>query len=373
MEAAETHRASWRLLPFEKVVWSGQRSNVPPDSFWVFLPVLLFAVALVSALFASLLGVAELPGMHRTFGLAALLAACGIAAVLTPRYLFDGVAYLVTDRRILWRRGRFIRSMERGKLSYARIHWHRSVPVVGHLELVVAVPFGPLSRRMRIMLHDVREPDRLLALIRDVEASEHAGDRDVSILDRLEHGESVIWGGHPRGVHLGWRELSITLLGVAVTAMGVLYGQRNAEILLSLEGLGLQVRSAEWALLFSAVAISWVCILTIGLGLIWNGSVRAHRLGRATEYLLTERRLLIRRGLVELSVDRKQIVDVATQPAGGGLQHLFLMLDAPQSRAISDSGALSPLLPARAAVPPVLFEIREADHVRNLILGTPAE
>ena len=87
----------------------------------------------------------------------------GVAA---PRYLFGDLAYLVTDKRVLVRRGRFVRSMERRKLTYARIVWHRSVPVVGHLELVVAVPFGPLARRLRVMLRDVREPDRLLALVR---------------------------------------------------------------------------------------------------------------------------------------------------------------------------------------------------------------
>ncbi|MEM9070422.1 MAG: hypothetical protein AAGE52_18095 [Myxococcota bacterium] len=367
----EVDRKSWRLLPFEEVLWHGRRSSVPRDRFWILVPALLFALALVSLLFSLLLDLSSLPGAPRTLAVASLLAASAVGGILAPRYLFDDASYLLTDRRILWRRGRFVRSMERRKLTYARIRWHRSVPVVGHLELVVAVPFGPLSRRMRIMLHDVREPDRLLALIRGSEASDHAGDRDVSLIDRLEVGESVLWGGHPVGAHLGWREMLTSLTGLALTGVGLLYGHRMASILVNLEGLGLQVRSTEWVLLFSAVAISFVCIVTIGLGLIWHGSVRARRFGRDTEYLLTERRLVIRRGTVELSVDRSQIVDVAAQPAGAGLQHLFLMLDAPQSRAISDSGALGPLLPARDSVPPVLFELRDGERVRELILSAP--
>lgn len=370
-ESAEVDRSSWRLLPFEEVLWAGRRCTVPRDRAWVLAPLLLFALASVALLFAGLLQLAELPGVPNALAAGALLGAGGVAALLAPRYLFDDAEYLLTDRRILWRRGRFLRSMERRKLTYARIRWHRSVPVVGHLDLVVAVPFGPLRRRMRIVLHDVREPDRLLARIRGAELTAHAGDRDVALIDRLEEGETVVWGGHPRGAHLGWRELLTTAGGLLVTGLGLHYGYRMASILVGLEGLGLQVRSAEWLLLFSAVAISFVCIVGVGLGAVWYGSVRARRFGDDTEYLLTNRRLLIRRGATELSVDRKQIVDVATRPAGRGLHHLFLLLDAPQSRAIADSGALGPLLPARDALPPVLFELAEAERVRRLILAEP--
>ncbi len=370
-ERVHVDRKSWRLLPSEEVLWSGRRCTVPRDRAWVLAPLLLFALASVSLLFGILLHVADLPGTHNTFAAAAFLAASGVAALLAPRYLFDDAEYLLTDRRILWRRGRFLRSMERRKLTYARIRWHRSVPVVGHLELVIAVPFGPLSRRMRIVLHDVREPDRLLAVIRGVQGAAHAGDRDIALIDRLEEGEEVIWGGHPQGAHIGWRELLTAGAGFAVTTLGGLYGYRMGSILVGLEDLGLQVRSAEWLLLFSAVAISFVCMVGVGLGLIWYGLVRARRFGNDTEYLLTNRRLLIRRGIVELSVDRGQIVDVAARPAGRGLHHLFLLLDAPQSRAIADSGALGPLLPARDSVPPVLFELPDAERVRGLILATP--
>ena len=371
--AVDVDRSAWRLLPSEEVLWKGAPASVPRDRLWVLLPIFFFAFALVAALFAMLLRVAELEGVRNTVATAALLGACGVATVLAPRYLFDGCAYLVTDRRILWRRGRFVRSMERHKLTFARIQWHRSVPVVGHLELVAAVPFGPLARKLRVVFHGVREPDRLLALIRGEQPAEAAGDYTVPLLDRLDRGETVLWGGHPQGWHLGWRELSIAALGLSVTVLGVLYGQRNAGLLLDLEGLGLQVRSTEWGLLFSAVLISWVFILAIGLSLLWHGLVRARRLGEDTEYVLTDRRLLIRRGTIELSVDRSRIVDVATQPAPGGMAHLFLVLDMPQSRALADSGALKPILPARDPVPPVLFELRELEPIRSLLLRTTAK
>ncbi len=361
-------RSSWRLLPGEVVRWEGRPSAAPRERAWVIAPVLLFAMALVTALFAVLLRVAEMPGMHKGLAVAALLAAAGIAAVFAPRILVDEQRYLVTDKRVLWRRGRTQRFVRIEDLTYARIRWHRSVPVVGHLELVVATPFGPLLRKLRVVLHDLREPDVVLSLIRGERPSEAAGDRSVPLIDRLEEDERVVWGGHPRGTHLGWREAFTAGGGLAVSVIGLLYGQRNAAILLDLEGIGLQVRSLEWGLLFSAVAISWVCILAIGLGLMWSGLVRARRLGDDTEYLLTDRRLLIRRGGTELSLDRGRIVDAALKPAGR-LHHLFLLLDSPQSRAIADSGALGPVLPARDIVPPVLFELAEAEHVRARILG----
>ncbi len=345
-------RSAWRLFPTETVLWEGAPAAVPREPLWVFLPLFLFAVALVSLLFSRLLVVAELPGSSTSVALAAFLAACGVAGVAAPRFLFGDLAYLVTDKRVLVRRGRLVRSMERRKLTYARIAWHRSVPVVGHLELVVAVPFGPLARRLRVVLRDQREPDRLLALIRGQTPTE------------------VEWGGHPQGWHLGWREIATTALGLLVTGVGLAYGYRNVVILLDLEGLGLAVRSAAWVMLFSAVLISWVCILAIGLGLVWHGVIRARRLGEDTEYLLTDRRVLIRRGATELSVERARVVEVATQPAPGGLWHLFLVLDAPQSRALEDSGALRPLLPARDAVPPVLFELPDPEGVRARILAT---
>jgi len=361
-------RVAWRLLPSEEPIWRDRPTRVPRDRFWVLLPIFFGALALVAGLFASLLRVEALPGVHQSVASAALLAAAALAATFAPQYLFGELEYLLTDKRVICKRGRFVRSMERRRLTYGRIRWHRSVPVVGHLELVVAVPFGPLARRWRIVLRDLREPDTVLALVRGTEPSEHAGDADTPLMDRLEIGETVLWGGHPEGLHFGWREVLTASLGASLIALGMLYGYRNASILLDLEGLGLAPRSVQWWLLFSAVCISWVCILSVGIGMAWWGLIRSRRLGEDTEYVLTDRRVLIRRGRVELSVDRRRVVDVASQSAPRGLHHLFLVLDAPHSRALADSGALRPVLPSREPVPPVLFEVRDPGPLRELLL-----
>jgi len=122
-------------------------------------------------------------------------------------------------------------------------------------------------------------------------------------------------------------------------------------------------------LFFAAVAVAWIVISTVGGTLFWYGAFRSRALGNDTEYLLTTERLIIRRGQTELSVDRRRIVDVAMTRSVQGLSNLFLVLDAPQSRAIALSGALKRLPPPRDLVAPVLYEIRDADRLLELILA----
>ena len=365
----EVPRSEWRLLPFERVLWYGRpASGVPRARRWTFGPALLFALALVFALFAGLIAVADLPGARQMGSLGAILALFGVAVLIAPRYLHDTCEYLITDRRVIWRRGRMSRYIDRNGITYGRMRWHRSVAGVGHLELVRAVPFGPLARRQRILLADVREPDRVFALIRGVPPGPNAGDNHVPLIERLDPNEEVLWGGHPEGLLLGWREVLTTIGGLVVVGIGLWYGYNTGGILLGLEDIGLTVRSWTWVLFFLSVGTTWAVITTIGVGLVWYGLLRARRLGQETEYVLTDQRLLIRRGPTELSVDRRRIVDVADTKAVRGLHHLFLVLDAPESRALADSGALRYLAPARESVPPVLFELRDVEKLKDLIL-----
>lgn len=158
----EVDRSEARLLPSERVLWyGGPARGVPRARRWTVGPALIFTLAVVFGLFAALLAVAGMPGVRQTASLAAMLALFGISVAVAPRYLHDTCEYLVTDRRVLFRRGRFRRSMDRTGITYGRVRWHRSVPGVGSLELVRAVPCGPLARRQRLVPYDVREPDRL--------------------------------------------------------------------------------------------------------------------------------------------------------------------------------------------------------------------
>ncbi len=360
---------SWRLLPSEQVLWQGTPvRELSRDALWVVGPLLVAALATIAGLFGGLLRLTGLPGTREMGLVACYLALLAAVFWLAPRFLHDQCEYLLTDRRMLWRRGPVQRWIDRQGLSYARVIWNRTTPGVGHLELVRATPFGPLARKQRLLLHNVQAPDRLLARVRGVAAVPHLGDPDLALTDRLDEGEDVLWGGAPQGLLLGWRDLLTALLGAAVASLGLRYGARALEVMIYLEHTGLRVRSVTWLLLFLASLLTWSVITGIGAWLIWRGLFFARAMGRDTEYVVTSRRVLIRRGRTELSLDRQAIVDVAVVPVGLGCRNLFLILDAPGSRALSDSGALTPLGPARDGVPPVLYELRDAERVCELLL-----
>jgi hypothetical protein len=362
------------LLPSERVLWQGgPKLGVPRDLRWTIVPGLVLALAVVCALFAGLLYVAEIPAVRPMAFTSCYLVLSAVAARLFPRYVLDPCEYMVTDRHVIWRRGQLRRTMDRRGITYARIHWHRSVPGVGHLELVRAVPFGPLARKQRLMLHDVEAPDVLFALIREAEPMEFAGFADVKLTDRLDRGEVVLWGASPAGWRLGRSELVTAAVGLLVLLAGAVYTYRTGGILVGLEEVGLPVQSWTWVLLFSVILISAAVILACGAALLWHGVWGARADGSRTEYVLTDSRLLIRRGLIELSVDRRRIVDVAVLPSTGGSRNLHLILDAPDARALDDSGALGLLPPPRATVPPVLYEVTELELLRELLLARRSE
>ncbi len=360
---------TWRLLLSERVLWRGRPVlGVPRDLRWSVGPAFFFALAIVTALFAGLLHVSGIPAVRSMAFTAFYLLMTGVAIRVLPQYLLDPCEYMLTDRQVIWKRGSYRRTMDRAAITYGRIHWHRSVPGIGHLELVRAVPFGPLARRQRLWLHDVPNPDVLYAQIRATLPSEFAGYGDVRITDRLDRGERVLWGAGQAGLRLGSGEALTALAGLVVLGVGALYAHRTGHVLIELEQLGLPVRSVTWALLFSAILISGAIIVSVGATLLWHGLWGARAGGSATEYVLTNARLIIRRGRTELSLDRKRIVDVAELPSSRGSRNLHLILDAPDARALEDSGALGLLSPPRAMVPPVLYEVLEPELLRELLL-----
>jgi hypothetical protein len=367
-KTSEPVARSWRLLPSERVLWTGgPRLGVPRDLRWSIVPGLVLAVAIVAALFAGLLYAAEIPGVRSGAFMAFYLLVLAIGVRIAPRYLLDPCEYMVTDRQVIWKRGNLRRTIDRRGITYARIHWHRSVAGVGHLELVRAVPFGPLARKQRLYLHDVESPDVLFARIREAEPTEFAGFADVKLTDRLDRGEVVLWGGAPTGWRLGSAEAFTAAVGTLVLAAAAIYAYRTGGILLGLENVGLSVRTPTWLMLFLAIAISGSVMFIAGGALLWHGVWGARDGGMQTEYLLTDSRLLIRRGLIELSVDRRRIVDVAELPSTGGSRNLHLILDAPDARALADNGALGLLSPPRSTVPPVLYEVTDLEVLRDLL------
>lgn len=364
-----TTHASWRLYPSETVLWEGgPTGGVPRRAKWRVLPALLFALAVDTACFAGLLAATNTPAVRATLALSIYFAFTAVAALLLPRYLLDACEYVITDRRVLSRRGRHRRSMDRHAITLARVVWHPSVPGVGDLELERSVPFGPLMRKQRLVLHEVRAPDALFALVRDVAPAEHAGDRDVPLSSRLDPGESLVWGGAPERALPDWREVLTAIVGFALIGVSLWYEGNMASALLDLEHVGLAIQSWTWLFFFLSTFVAFAVMASAGGFLAWWGLVRSRALVRDTDYLLTEHRLLIRRGHTELSVDRRRIVDVVDEVGRGGLHTLFLILDAHEGRALADNGALSSVTPPKDGVPPILYELRDAERLRALLM-----
>jgi len=356
------------LYPYEQLLWTGTPAlNVPRDLLWTLAPLLLVALSVIAGLFAGLVAVSGLPTVMPTALIAVSLLLTAVAIHVIPTYSLDPCVFGISDRRVFWKRGRHTRVIERNTITYSRIHWHRTVPGLGSLELVRSVPFGPLSRQQRLMLHDVAAPDVLLSMIRNADPSKFAGYADVRLTDRLDRDERVLWGASPTGWMLGLREVATAVLGLFALIGGCIYGYRTGSVLIGLEDLGLPVWSWTWLLLFSVIVITLAVIGATGVSLVWLGLWGARAAGDATEYVLTDKRLLIRRGLTELSVDRERIFDLADVPTTGGAHNLFLILDGPQGRALSDSGALSSLPPARSEVLPVLYEVGDVEPLRRLL------
>jgi hypothetical protein len=357
---SENLHRSFRLLPSERVLWHGKpKLGVPRQGIWLAAPALFVTLGVVVALFAALIAMAGIPAVRSTAFVAFYLLVTGVAAWVAPRAWLDTCEYLITDRHVIWKRGGVRRMIERNAISYGRIRWHATEPGVGSLELVRAAPFGPLSRRQRLLLHDLEAPDRVFALIRDQAPSVFAGYGDVPLTDRLDEGERVLWGAAPAGYRLGRSELVMAALGTVVLGVGVVYAHRMGRLLLGLEHVGLPVRSWTWLCLFLALAITGLVIFGSGAYLVWHSLWGARAAGSSTEYILTNTRVLIRRGGTELSVDRRRIVDVAELPCTGDLRNLYLILDGLGATALDDSGALGLLPPPRAAVLPVLYEVRD--------------
>jgi hypothetical protein len=362
---AEAARA-FRLLPSERLLWVGRPVlGVPRELGYVVTSLAGGAVATSALLFAALLRVSELPGMQACAIVALYALVFVVGAFLVPRYTLDPCEFAISTRRVLWRRGAMVRSIDRGAVSFARIRWHRTARGVGTLEVVRAVPFGPLMRQERIRLHDLRGPDAVLAKLRGVEADASDGD-EPRLVELLDRDEKVLWGSAPEGLLLGWRDLATAALGVVVFVIAIRYGMVTFGALRSLEEVGLPVGSEVWWLFFGACLVTFALVLAVGGGLVWWGLVRARAEGRDTEYLVTDRRVLIRRGRTELSLDRSRIFDVAELRSLLGLRHVFFILDGPEGRALGDSGALHGLLPSRDAVPPILYDLREVASLRAL-------
>jgi hypothetical protein len=356
----------------ERIVWSGRPKLVTVPAGYRIGALVMAMVAVIALAFAILVATA----LHAQVG--GLILFCCWSATLAvalrygPAIWRSEVEYVVTEKHVMWKRGRIRRTIDRGAISYARIHWHPSVPGLGDLELVRAVPTGALRRRLSLLLPGVMGPDRLWAIIRGVPASGGAGDGQRPLSQRLDDGERVLWSARPKA---GWREwLPAGARQLGTAGIGGLVGIAFVRELKTavpaakhVLAAGLSSHSPAFIALVMAVAMTAVLLACVAIGLGYVALVRPARLVQKTRYLITDRRVLIQRGNEELCLDRERIVDVIDSPAQrGGLHDIFLVLDGPRARAVAASGAFGER-DIEDGLIPVFHAVADAEEVSQIL------
>lgn len=368
-----------------RTIWSGRPRVIATPPFFRLFALAMALVAAVSTSFAVVVASAL---QAEVGSLLAFAAWCGTLALFLakgPAIWRSELEYFVTEEQVVYQRGPFRRVIARHGISYARIHWHPSLPGTGDLELVRAVPTGALRRSLVLTLPGLEAPDALWALIRSAPASESslgepcprsdqrssADPKSMPISQRLEAGERVLWSERPR---IDWRShipaepRDLGMLALALLVAAVLARQLLIAIPVTKQVLaaGIPVRSLAFVALMAAFGLSSLLLLGVALGLGYVGVLRPSRRWRETRYFVTDRRVLIQRGREELSLDRSRIVDIIHAPRRRGVHDLFLVLDGPRARALATSGAFGKGR-RRDTLMPVLHGIPDAEAVSRIL------
>ncbi len=296
----------------ERVVATYRPCALASTPYWRLAALVFGASSIAAGLFAwvltSVLDVTA-TGTFVYMGWAGLLA---VGCWQGPKIWLEGVRYYVTERRVVVCRGLYRRSIERSAINYARIIWDRGRPEVGTLELVRAVPTGPLRRRLTLRLSGLEAPDRVLASVRGAKAPEPAGLSSLPLAQRLDVGERVLWSARRHSswrdfVPAGRRQWMITVIAVALMASSSILIAQSIRLGISLSAAGLET---QWvAIVLAASSTSVVAMLTIAAYLIHQAVLSPGLLCRNTRYLVTNGRVLVQRGREETYVDRSQVVD----------------------------------------------------------------
>ena len=361
----------------ETIHWSGRPKVVSLPPMARLIAVVATILSVVTVLFSIGVRAALRTDVSGMLFFAAWCATLGFAAWRGPLLWRSDVEYLVTDKQVIWRRGPIRRSIARDAISYARIRWNPRVPGVGDLVLVRAVPTGALRRTLHLTLSDVVGPDRLWAIVRGVTASAPLGDGDRPLAQRLDAGERVLWTGTPQASRWTLRRVATASIAMGVALSAV----RVVTHAVALSNLARALPALTTGLLAAGVLLTTLLLAAVAVGVAYAAFVRPSRLARATRYLVTDRRVLIRRGHEELSLDRGRIADVIASPiharvgdrnapsSGSCLTDVFLVLDGPQARAFSSSGAFGESDGDKLV--PVLSAIEDAETVGMILRAKP--
>lgn len=361
----------------EEVIWSGGPKVISIPGAYKLAAVVAVTMSIVALAFAVVIAT----GLHQTVGslvgFAAWSATLALAAWRLPLWFRSSVRYVVTEKHVIWQRGRLRRSIDRDAISYAIIRWNPSAPGVGDLVLERVVPTGALKRTLSVTLSDVEAPDRLWAIVRGLTPSAPLGDGSRPLAQRLDDGERVLWTARPWASRWTARRIATAVGGVLLALAAVHVLVRSAP------AIGRVLRAHALPPVTAGVLIGGVALVVLLLAGVacfvgYSALLRPWRLARATRYFVTDRRVLIRRGTEELHLDRQRIAYVITAPwrEGSARRDVYLVLDGPQARAFSPSGAFGGADEQRLV--PMFTAVDDADtatavlHVSRISLTTEA-
>ena len=348
----------------ETIVWQGRCKAQTIPLAHKGAAVAALVVAVVTLCYAVVVA----KSLHAPVGgmvlFAAWCATLALGAWRLPLWWRSQVEYLVTDRHVIWRRGRIRRSIDIAQVSYALIRWSSRAPGTGDLVIVRAVPTGALRRTLSLTLHEVEAPDRLWAIIRGIEPSAPFGSGERPLAQRLDLGERVLWSGAP--LHSVWtaRRAATAVLGGVLALVFVRSLVRSVPSLARVMRLHTLPPAVAVALLAGA-ALGMLLLLAVAVGVGYAAVLRPMRQARATRYFVTNARVLIRRDNEELSLDRARIAYVIDAPSKK-LHDIFLVLDGPQARAMAPSGAFG-TEDRDDSLRPVFSAIADADTVGEIL------
>jgi hypothetical protein len=359
----------------ERIIWTGRPQVVATPASMRGLSCLLVVMSVISTSFAVVraLALGVSPG-----GALAYAAWCASLALIVwhgPKIWLSEVHFTVTTNHVIWQRGPFRRSIERRAVSFARIFWDAKHSGIGDIELVRAVPTGALRRRLRLRLQGVACPDRLWAIIRGDEDVAPAGSGERPLAQRLDAGERVLWSAQPLfslGVYLphGRREWSLVGLALVLGLVLARMAWSFVPTVRKLVNAGLPTSSAAFVALVVGLGLAALVVGSLAAYFAYDAVVRRARFAGETRYIVTDKRVLIQRGLEELHLGRDKIVDVIDAPAGRGRRNVFLVIDGPRARALAASGAFGEM-DRSPHLRPVLEAVQDVEGVTEILRGPP--
>jgi len=329
-------------------MWTGAPKEVAPSTLHRAMTWLLGTISVISTLLAIAASQAGHVATGKLVLFAAWTATFALLIRMVPVLWAQAARFMVTDRHVIWTCGRLKRTIQRDGISFARITWNRTNPRIGDMDLVRAVPTGALNRRLTLNFKGVTAPHRVWTIVRGAQSvAGSVGGGDVPLEARLDQGEVARWSARPVRSWRAWLPMS-TRRSLTAALGGLCWMAAVRTILMGipltgrLVAGGISPTSLAFVSLVGAVALTVVLLAVIGVWFLHFGLSRKPWLDRTTRYLVTNHRIILQRGRQELHVVRGAVVDLAVRDGLYGGRDVYLVVDGPQSRALSAQGAFGP-------------------------------